>query len=230
MSEPFPLFTGNCPNNVSRDAKYSVRTRDGQLVVGLLYRSADDEEWHAATDEHPDLIEMVNAVKITMGDSANGPFYINEYGQVIVPVGPQAEYYLAGEFEGLLRFEFEGHTLSGEGKGLDGLDLRPGDIWTGPHPGIPYVLTAEGRDIYYRSHPRLHVTKKVRLSKLVGVSAAADVSGRIQQVKGWGGGRFYVNEWREIFAPVGRAGGLAYVYVGSLDLDDLDQAWFPQPM
>src|SRR5690348_8616746 len=112
----FPRFTGNCPNNVSKDAKYSVRTRNGQLVVGLLNRTDHGEEWHAATDEHPELITMVNAVKARMADSANGPFYINEYGQVIVPAGPQAEYYLAGEYDGLLRFEFEGHLLSGEGK------------------------------------------------------------------------------------------------------------------
>lgn len=229
MSDPFPRFTGNCPNNVSRDAKYSVRTRGGELVVGLLYRGTDDEEWHAATDQHPELIEMVNAVKTSMGDSPNGPFYINEYGQVIVPVGSDAQYYLAGEYEGLLRFEFEGHILSGEGKGLDGADLKPGDTWTGPHPGIPYVLTADGRDIYYESHPRLHVTKKVRLSAEVGASAAAEVARRIREVKGWRGGRFYVNEWCEIFAPVGREGALTYLYVGSLDLNDLEQPWFSRP-
>jgi hypothetical protein len=220
----FPLFTGNCPKNVSKDAKYSVRWQDGELVVGLMYRTDHGEEWHAATDQHPDLMEMVNAVKTTMGDSPNGPFYINEYGQVIVPVGPQAEYYLAGEYEGLLRFEFEGHLLSGEGKALDGKNLSPGEIWTGPHPGIPYRLTADGHDIYYESHPRLHVTRKERLSGQVGAADAAATAARIQQVKGWGGGRFYVNEWCEIFAPVNKRDGLSYHYVGSLDL--LGEPWF----
>jgi hypothetical protein len=227
MGNDFPLFTGNCPKNVSKDAKYSVRRRDGELVVGLLYRTDHGEEWHAATGEHPDLIEMVNAVKTTKGDSPNGPFYVNEYGQVIVPVGPQAEYYLAGEFDGLIRFEFEGHVLTGEGKALDGTDLNPGDIWTGPHPGIPYVLAADGRDVYYESHPRAHVTRKVRLSSEVGVAEAAAFAKRIQQVKGWGGGRFYVNEWCEIFAPVNHSGGLSYRYVGSLGL--LDEPWFAKP-
>jgi hypothetical protein len=227
LGTDFPLFTGNCPKNVSKDAKYSVRWRDGELVVGLLYRTDQGEEWHAATDEHPDLVEKVNAVKTTKGDSPNGPFYINEYGQVIVPVGPQAEYYLADEFDGLLRFEFEGHLLTGEGKALDGTDLSPGDIWTGPHPGIPYVLTANGRDIYYRSHPRAHVTRKVLLSSEVGASAAATMAQRIQQVKGWRGGPFYVNEWCEIFAPINGRDGLSYRYVGSLAL--LDDPWFPKP-
>jgi hypothetical protein len=223
----FPLFTGNCPKNVSKDAKYSVRWQDGELVVGLLYRTDHGEEWHAATGEHPDLIEMVNAVKTTKGDSPNGPFYINEYGQVIVPVGPQAEYYLAGEYEGLLRFEFEGNLLSGEGKAPDGTDLTPGEIWTGPHPGIPYRLTAGGNDIYYISYPRAHVTRKVRLSSQVSAADAAAMAAKIQKVKGWGGGRFYVNEWCEIFTPLNRRDGLTYRYVGSLAL--LDEPWFEKP-
>jgi hypothetical protein len=226
MADDFPRFTGNCPSNVNKDAKYSVRTRKGQLVVALLYRTADGEEWHAATDEHDDLIEMVNAVKLAMGDSSNGPFYINEYGQVIVPVGPDAEYYLAGEFEGLLRFEFEGHLLSGEGKALDRSDLQPGDTWTGPHPGIPYKLTADGRDIYYVTEPRANVTRKVYLSKEVGAPEARLMAQRIGQFKGLGGGRFYVNEWCEIFAPINDRDGLSYRYIGSLDLDS--DPWFPK--
>ena len=173
MATTFPLFTGNCPRNVSKDAKYSVRTLRGNPVVGLLYRTADGEEWHASNGEHGDLIAMVNAVKTTMGDAPNGPFYINEYGQMLVPTGPSAAYYLAGEYEACLRFDFEGNVLSGEGVGLDGRALEPGDVWTGPHPGIPYVLRAGGGDIYYESAPRLDVTRKVRLSSDVGDEAAA---------------------------------------------------------
>jgi hypothetical protein len=223
----FPRFTGNCPKNVSRDAKYSVRTRRGDVVVGLLYRTDEGEEWHAATDEHEELVEMVNAVKTTKGDAPNGPFYVNEYGQVIVPVGPEAEYFLAGEYEGLLRFEFEGHVLSGEPIARDGGELRPGDLWEGPHPGIPYVLTADGRDIYYVSEPRAYVTKQVRLSSQVGAPDASVLARRIQQVKGWGGGRFYVNEWCEMFAPISDSSGLRYRYVGSLDL--FNDPWFDKP-
>ena len=40
--------------------------------------------------------------------------------------------------------------MSGEGKALDGSDLKPDDIWEGPHAGIPYVLKADGRDIIGR--------------------------------------------------------------------------------
>ena len=66
------------------------------------------------TDAHPDLADMVNDVKRTHGTGARGPFYINEYKQVIVPVGDEVQYYYAGTYKAPLRFEFEGKTISGE--------------------------------------------------------------------------------------------------------------------
>lgn len=50
---------------------------------------------------------------------------------------------------------------------------------------------------------------------------------RIGRVKGWNGGRFYVNEWKEIFAPVNESTGLEYRYIGHLDDDD---PWCGKPM
>ena len=73
-----------------------------------------------------------------------------KHKQVIVPVGDAAQYYLAGTYDEPLRFEFEGKTISGEPVNLNGKPLQPGDTWTGPHAGIPYVLTAAGDDVYYR--------------------------------------------------------------------------------
>jgi hypothetical protein len=224
----FPVFKGNCPKNVARDAKYGVKSGRNGPVVGLVYRTTDGEQWHPTTEEHPDLVEMVNAVKTTHGDAPNGPFYINEYAQVIVPAGPDARYYLADEYDGLVEFEFEGNVLSGRGVGLDGRPFEPGEEWTGPHPGIPYVLAAGGDEIYYESHPRTDVTKKERLSTYVGVESARELAARVRAVKGPLGGRFYVNEWCEMFAPVTRAGDLSYVYIGHLDL--FEDAWFPKPI
>jgi hypothetical protein len=227
MTQPFPVFKGNCPKNVSKDAKYSVRSIGGESVVTLTYMTADGERWLATAPpaSHRDLVAMVNAVKTTMGDAPNGPFYVNEYGQVIVPVA-DGTYYLADQYDAPLEFKFEGKILSGRGVDLDGRALEPGDLWTGPHPGIPYVLTAGGGDIYYRSQPRPLVTKDVRLSSSVGADRARAMADRIQGVKGWQGGRFYVNEWWEIFGPVDGGGGLEYRYIGHLDETD---PWFPKP-
>jgi hypothetical protein len=225
MVNGLSIFSGNCPKNVSKDAKYSIRTgRDG-LVVALTYFSANQERWFATTDDHPDLVDMVNEVKIQAGGAPNGPFYINEHGQVIVPVGPSATYYLAGEYDMPLRFEFEGNILSGEGIDLDGRRLEPGDLWTGPHPGIVYRLAAGRPDVYYKAFPRPGVEIRPQLSTAVGREAASAFASRIREVKGWEGGRFYVNEWCEIFAPVSNGDGLEYRYIGHLEFDE---PWFPK--
>ena len=68
----FLVFKGNCPKNVNKDAKYAVRTVGGSPVIALRYLSADGEEWLATTESHPELVKMVNAVKISMGEAPNG--------------------------------------------------------------------------------------------------------------------------------------------------------------
>lgn len=217
----YPRFAGNCPRSVSKDAKYSVK----QNKIGMIYETPDDEIWRATTEEHPELVALVNAVKVAHGNGPMGSFYINEYRQVIVPVIGSSHYYLAGVYDRPLRFEFEGKTLSGEPIGWDGSPLSPGDEWTGPHPGIPYVLAAGGSDIYYSFSPRPNVEKRVKLSKVIGPPAAAEVAAKIRDHKGYSGGRFYVNEFRSIFAPIQEGYDWRYVYIGELDLTK----WFPMP-
>ena len=80
--------------------------------------------------------------------------------------------------------------------------------------------------MYYRAQPRPNVTRDVTLSSVVGLAAARDFAGRIQDVKGRQGGRFYVNEWRELFAPVNQSDGLTYVYIGHLNEEE---PWYPRP-
>jgi len=217
------IFPGNCPHNVNKDAKYSVRGTDGR--VGLMYSTSEGERWHMSTDAHPDLADMVNDVKRTHGTGPRGPFYINEYKQVIVPAGDQAQYYFAGTYDLPLRFEFEGKTISGEPLGLDGKALQPGDTWTGPRAGIPYVLTAAGNDIYYKTFPRPDVEKKVKLSLKKSKSAAEQIARLLSAFKGAGGGRFYVNEFCSVFSSVNGTTGLQYIYIGQINLD----SWFPDP-
>lgn len=221
----FPRFEGNCPRNVSKDAKYTVRIGKAGPVVALTYRAQDDERWYATTEKHPELVLMVNAVKLSLGLPPNGAFYVNEYKQVIVPSAASDSYSLAGTYERPLRFEFEGTTLSGEAVDLSGNPLQSGDTWTGPHPGIPYTLSAGGDDIKYTIEPRPNVEKDVKLSKAIGSGAAQAVAAQIRSVKGYSGGRFYVNEFRTLFAPIREGEDWRYVFIGQLDL----AAWFPAP-
>jgi hypothetical protein len=100
----------------------------------------------------------------------------------------------------------------------------PGDSWEGPHPGIPFVLSASLDDIYYEEQPRPDVTRKVRLSATAGGARAREVARMVVGVKG-GSGRFYLNEFHRVFAPVSDTLPVEYVYVGELDLT---AGWFPK--
>lgn len=221
----FKRFDGNCPHNVSKDAKYGVRSGPNGPVVRLVYRSADGEKWYATTEEHTQLVLMVNDVKTSIGGEPYGSFYINEFKQVIVPVIGERDYYLAGEYTEKLRFAFEGKILSGEAIDLDNNPLSPGDTWVGPHPGIPYKLCAGGKDISYILSPRPNVTREIFLSKVTSPDEASRLAGRVRAYKGTSGGRFYINEWREMFAPLAEGREWRYVYLGKLDDSD---PWFPK--
>ncbi|MCB1066195.1 MAG: hypothetical protein KDN20_25150 [Verrucomicrobiae bacterium] len=221
----YPTFKGNCPANVRKDAKYTVRTGKSGPVIALVYEAEDDERWHPTTDSHPELVKMVNDVKIAHGGSPNGSFYINEYKQVIVPVIGADEYYLAGTYEKPLRFDFEGKTISGEALDLEAHPISPGDQWVGPRAGIPYILEAGGNDIRYEYSPRPNVTKRVKLSKKIGAANANKAAAVIREVRGFAGGRFYVNEFGCIFSNVESDNGWECLYIGKIDLE----CWFPTP-
>ena len=220
-------YTWNLPKNVCRDAKYGVRRHKGRMAVCLLYRTDFREEWSLSTDEHTELVDMVNRVKMEATSSPAGAFYINEYRQVIVPAADvdASIYYYAGEYDQDLEFLFEGKVISGKPLTLDGRPLSPGDTWEGIHPGIPYVLKAGGKDISFKRPVRLNVTREELLSSYVGAANALDLAHRIRAVKGFEGGRFYVNERRQIFAPLTTEGQLGYVYIGELRESD---PWYPK--
>ena len=148
--------------------------------------------------------------KTAHGSGPNGPFYINEYKQVIVPVGDTAQYYLAGKYDIPLEFRFKGRTISGQPIGPDNQRLEPGDTWTGPHAGIPYILAASGDDIYYRTRPEPEIEKRVRLSAKRGKTTAAQMARMLSALKGPSGGRFYVNEFGCVFSPINDGATLEY--------------------
>ncbi len=218
-------FRGNCPKNVSKDAKYTVHSGEKSPVVGIIYETKDGEKWHASTEDHPELVRLVGVVKEACGQPPLGSFYINEYKQVVVPVVGTNKYYLAGTYDKPLRFEFEKKVISGEPIDWSGKPLDPGNEWVGPHPGIPYVLTAGGNDIKYTKEPRPNVTQDVLLSRAIGREGAKAVAGMIRTIKGYEGGRFYVNEYCSMFTPMTQGDEFKYVYIGQLDLTK----WFPNP-
>jgi hypothetical protein len=169
---------------------------------------------------------MVNSIKEEFRGGPLGPFYINEYRQVIVPAGPSADYYYAGEYHADLEFDFNGTILSGAPVNITGQPLQPGAEWRGPHAGIRYKLKAGGGDIAYVLATGTHSEREVTLTQAVGSARALETAKRIRGLKGHKGGRFYVNEWRSMFAPVEELGEYKYIYLGQLT-EDLP--WFPKP-
>lgn len=219
-------YTWNCPKNVSKDAKFSVRRQDKKLEVGVTFKTAFGENWALSTGKHAKLVEMVNSVKLEATGSLGGTFYITEYRQVIVPTaGDDDAYFYAGEYLEDLEFHFEGHVISGAAVDDQRKALKPGDPWSGVHPGIPFKLKAGGKDIAFIRVVKKNVTREELLSEHSTVSQAKALAERIRAIKGFEGGRFYVNERRHIFAPLKGEGGVEYVYITDLLPSD---PWFPK--
>lgn len=217
MSYPYP---GLSPSNVNKDAKYSVVSgQNGGWEVRLIYRVSEREKALLTTDRHEQLVAQVNKVKEELTGSPGGAFYINEYKDVLVP-NPAGGCDYVMNYQDLLKFDLDGHEISP----VAPPGLSAGEPWPGPHPGIRYVLTADGTDIKYERESG-RIRREHRLSDVVGEVPAKLLARRLCKVKN-GGGRIYINEAYEFFAPLGRGGSsVLYVYLGSLD----DDAWFPAP-
>ena len=102
-------------------------------------------------------------------------------------------------------------------------DLRAGDEWPGPHVGVAYLLCAGGNDVRYELRQGNRITR-VFLSDFASDAEAKRTAARIVAVKGSMGGKFYINEQCEMFAPVQHKGGWRFLYIGHLE----DSAWFPE--
>lgn len=237
------LYRGVWPQNVSKLAKYAVRSVNGAWKITVLYEAGEELRYLAVEGAGDDLAQRINDVKAALRNQIGGAFYVNEFRHVIVPVaddsgtGAGSHYYYAGKLKADLSFDFEGKPLTTKPVRPDGSALNPGDRWVGPRPGIPYVLAAGGGDIYSESpalteddppQVRPSMTRRVQLSKILrGKAAVAQAVQPVAKVRGHQGGRFYVNEHGAMFTPVGAGdgNGLDYIYCGQIDL----AAWFPEP-
>ncbi len=154
-------------------------------------------------------------------DQLRGAFYINEFFDVLVPTQAGGCFY-AGTYEKLLEFDFEGEIISPRPPA----GLQPSKPWPGPHVGIRYTLTSGGNDIKYWRQVGPGRIQEHRLSDYAGQPAAAQLANRLRQIKGLEGGRIYINEVGEFFAPTDHGDStVSYVYLGPLE-DDL---WFSAP-
>lgn len=212
-------YSGNSPSNVSKDAKYSVVRSSNGWEIRVIYRLSAEEKALVTTADHPKLVDLVNGVKEDYQGVPGGAFYIDEYRHVLVPTDEGCMF--AGYYDEDLQFRFEGNDIGPRAPAY----LEPGQEWPGPRVGIPYTLSADGRDIRYKAETRPNVLTERRLSKALGNTAAVRLAKELSRYKP-GGGRLYLNEAREFFAPVDRDGDRLTIYLGPL----ADLEWFPDPL
>lgn len=212
MTSAPPTYPGKEPSNVSKDAKYTCGL-NGE--IRLMFDLGNREETLLTTNAHPDLVKMVRTCKEHFGESPAGVFYINEYGHVLVKADGGTWY--AGTYGRFLEFTFEGRLLGPKPEP----GLTPGDRWSGPHVGINYTLTADGRDVYYKRSTRPGVVRKELLSDYIDPAPVVRKARPVKQQ----GGRLYINEARALFTPVPDGRSVAYTYLGTV----APHEWFPAP-
>src|SRR5882757_9573870 len=98
MTTPLIPYGGNTNTSVVKQGKYRVVRHQDGFAVEVVIETPDSIRSYPTSREHPQLVEMVNKVKITPDGREGGPFYINEWQQVIVPVGNPVQYFYAGEY------------------------------------------------------------------------------------------------------------------------------------
>ncbi len=226
MTHKLIPFGGNTTTSVVKQGKYRVAHHAGGFAIEVVIETPDDIRVYPSSRKHPELVEMVNKVKQAGSGQVGGQFYINEFCQVIVPVGEPVNYYYAGEYAHPIVLALDGQEFSGRPHDDEGNLLVPGSTWSGrPRPGIGYKLKAGGADIEYTIQLGPHREKSVKLSKIVGPGPARLTARKIALIKGNLGGRFYINEYRALFGPKGDEDGYQYTFIGMLNDHD---AWFPK--
>lgn len=204
---PYPWIE---PSTVNTEGKYRV-TVDGQ--VRLILTVGRRERALLTTDQHPELVDMVSAVKAGHGEQPSGVFYINEWRHVLVKAAGGTWY--AGEYPSILEFDLDGRVVSGRAPA----GLKAGEPWTGPRVGVRYTLAATGDDIYCKRMVSARVERQEYLSDYLD-----DAASFVRSFSAYkpGGGRLYINEAREMFTPDSSRG---FRYLGYAPTDK----WFPEP-
>ncbi len=212
---PYP---GNTSRAIGKDARYTVKL-DG--TVQLTYTISTDERVLLTTDGHDELVALVNEAKRRGGSpQGGGGFFINEHRHVIVPTQSRDVVY-AGVYTRDLEFMFEDSLISPVARS----GIRPGDVWPGPHVGIKYTLAAGASDIRCELDTERGTLRRVSLSDFYSLPQLADLLRMCRDVKP-NGGAVYINEARELFAPVDRGEKYERLYIGHLGT----RPWFPEPV
>lgn len=215
--EPLKPYRGNISKGIGKETRYTVKL-DG--TIQLLYGVGRNERALLTTDGHP-VVDLVNQAKRFGGGSqGGGGFLINEFRHVLVPLPSGEDVLYAGSYTRDLEFEFENTLISP----VAPQSIRPGDAWPGPHVGIKYTLSAGAKDVRYDAQTSRGTIRRVSLTDHHSAEELGDLLHMFRRVKP-NGGAIYVNEARELFAPVDDGSGYERRYIGHLG----GKPWFESP-
>lgn len=176
-------------------------------------------EWLTSAFVHgPGVRQMVIAVnraKQGHGRQAGGSFQVNEFGQVICPVGAGPERYWVGEVTGVPSFADPRQVGTTFELWLP-VSTRAGTPWERPYVGMKFNLDAND-SIYFREEDG-DTTRKIRLDKV-----DPDLVHRFHQVRRSGQAvRFIVNLHGVVLTKT--EPDWQPVFIGHIDLN----RWFPK--
>lgn len=161
------------------------------------------------------MVNAVNLAKQGHGHQAGGSFQINEFGQVICPVGAGPERYWVGGVTGVPSFA-DPREIGTTFELRLPVSTKAGTPWERPYVGMKFILDAND-SIYFQEEDG-DVKRKIRLGKI-----DADLIHRFRQVRGCGQAvRFIVNLHGVVLTKT--EPGWQPVFIGYID----PNRWFPK--
>lgn len=151
FSERAPIRCDHRYARIPGESSTFLAKADGRVAIRWYRSEVEILECIAAPDPAIDAMgRAINALKLDVAGKRGGAFQINEFGQVLVPASASAVRYWVGTLEGVPIFT-EPHPerrifhLDGEN------GAAPGDPWTLPFLGMPYVMPADMRYFFWRN-------------------------------------------------------------------------------
>ena len=162
------------------------------------------------------VVADINDIATLHTGQSGGVFYVNEFKQVIKPIGDSSgvvDIYV-GEYP-RLHFVFDCNGKLIDNANVTGLEV--GSPWPHQKVGIKYHFSAHREEIYYEM-PEGNVIRRHAFK------APPDLGHALWTVKSRQGGIFYVNEHGNVFAPQTDEVSGPDLYVGTIDLSQ----WLPK--
>lgn len=191
------IWTGYRSVNIPKDRKYSIVTskHHGQYRPAIQFTDYQNNvEYSEVYTTQPlvQLVKDINDIALEHNGAGGGVFYVNEFKQVIKPVGSDVTDIFVGEYPNLhFIFDCNGRLIDN----ADVSGLQVGDRWPYQKVGTKYHFSAYRERVFYEQEDGNTIRRHT-------FSVSPDILDALWSVKP-NGGVFYVNEHGHVFAPAG---------------------------